>query len=427
MTDTKITPAKLHFEKAPCGRCGGCGMFGPKSVKGGACFQCGGSGKRLTRRGETARKRYDEMVTARLGRPVWELREGDVVWAHYSTWAGFTPVDSPKAWRTIARVEWTEQTDSYVITKNDDGTEERTPLAEGRIVFVTPEGKTERTVATAARRDYFDTWLFPVYDRDALVEIMREISRRYTGAWLDGEEPPAPAVRKPKAAPAAEERQEDAEPAPKPLAVNKFAGQCRKCGTRVEAEQGERERVEGRWAVQHKDGECPAAEEGREDAEEQPQREERPAQPNRFGGRCADCDVWVEEGKGERVMSLGRWITRHPKGQCPKTSTVKVTEEGLYRLPGDGPLGGGVFRVRRSERSGRLYAETLTPHAKEGGGARFVYDPAAVYVLEPAHRMSVEEAAEIGRKLHTCMQCGEHLTDPKSVARGIGPVCAKKV
>ena len=39
--------------------------------------------------------------------------------------------------------------------------------------------------------------------------------------------------------------------------------------------------------------------------------------------------------------------------------------------------------------------------------------------------MTAEEAADIGRQLKTCCVCGATLT--KSAAKGIGPVCAKKV
>jgi hypothetical protein len=437
-TTTEATPAStvIHFETSPCGRCGGCGMFGPKAVKGGVCFQCGGKGQLLTRRGRTARERYDALVNERLGRRVWELAEGDVVWSHYSTWAGFQPVDSAKRWRTVARVEWTE-TDPAVsrIVTHDDGTEERQPLATGRVVFVTPEGKEERSVGVSATRDHFDSWLFPVYDRAALVEIMTEVARRYTGAWLDGQEPPARPVRKPRApkpAPVAEERQEASSaasaPAPKPLAANVFAGDCRNCGGRVEAQQGERERVNGRWEVQHKPGECqerPAAqeaEEGAQEAEEAPAHAPvTPAVPtmvNRFPGKCARCGVRVMERAGERVRVDGEWITRHREGDCPADTTTKIIEVGMYARDGQ------VYRVKESER-GNLYAERFMPPAQEGYGATFEYDPAAVYALTPADRMTREAAEEIGRQVRACCVCGTRLT--RSASKGIGPVCAKKV
>lgn len=39
----------------------------------------------------------------------------------------------------------------------------------------------------------------------------------------------------------------------------------------------------------------------------------------------------------------------------------------------------------------------------------------------------LETVVAIGRDTHTCCACGAELTDPESVARGIGPYCAKKI
>ncbi|MGA5598333.1 DUF6011 domain-containing protein [Streptomyces cellulosae] len=465
MTDTTTPPVAINFETRPCGRCFGSGEFGPKSVEGGVCFGCRGAGDVNTRRGRLAFTRFEEAVTARMGRPAAELKPGDKVWASYTVIAdGWRPVEMPKAWRTVVAVKVGEpSTYTYKV-----GDEEHEAVTMTVTLTFRVKGK---EVPCHIGGDPADTtaFLVPVYDSETLGEVMTMIAKKYTGAWLEGEEPPArpkPRLRTTKEAAPKPEAEA------KPLPANLYPGDCRNCGGHVAAKEGERLRLDGAWRVQHKPGECqerPAAEEPQEAPQEAA---EEPSEPNRYGGRCAECngwvepqegrrvrreggwvtlhadgkcpeapaampnkfagrcdtcDTWVGEGKGERVQSLGVWITRHRPGQCPDDTTVHVTEEGLYRLPGDGPLGGGVFRVRTSERSGRLYAETFTPHTKEGGGARFVYDPAAVYSLRPEHRMTAEEAADIGRHLHTCMQCGEHLTDPKSVARGIGPVCAKKV
>lgn len=430
-----ITPVKIHFEQEPCGRCGGTGRHSFNLRDGHTCWGCSGEKVRLSRRGRAAFEAYEKAladsaatVAVRDIEPGMRIRSQ----AHGGLDGAARPWNYKAAWRTVATVEVTEYTGRGV----EDGKYVDVPCVRAAITF--EDGKTW----TSESSDHPAYWAKGAFHTIHTIrahavggpeaqatreEVRRAIAARRVGAWLEGEEPPAPPVRKPRK-PKTEEPKPA--PAPKPLPANLYPGDCRNCGTLVEAGKGERERVDGRWEVQHKDGECqerPAAEESRQPAQETPQREEHPAMPNKFGGRCADCDVWVEAGKGVRVNSLGRWITRHKSGECATDTTVKVTEEGLYRVPGDGILGEGVFRVRRSERSGRLYAETFTPHTKQGGGARFLYDPTAVYRLEPAHRMTADQAADIGRQLHTCMQCGEHLTDPRSVARGIGPVCAKKV
>jgi hypothetical protein len=85
----------------------------------------------------------------------------------------------------------------------------------------------------------------------------------------------------------------------------------------------------------------------------------------------------------------------------------------------------GVYRVKMSN-SGNLYANRFDPEAQSKSG-RFVYERGAIYNLSPSNRMTVDEARSIGVESGICCVCGIELTDPKSVERGIGPVCAKKV
>jgi hypothetical protein len=44
-----------------------------------------------------------------------------------------------------------------------------------------------------------------------------------------------------------------------------------------------------------------------------------------------------------------------------------------------------------------------------------------------AHVLTLEEAVAIGQAVGHCVMCGAQLTDPESIARGIGPVCATKL
>lgn len=45
-----------------------------------------------------------------------------------------------------------------------------------------------------------------------------------------------------------------------------------------------------------------------------------PVVPNRFGGKCADCGVWVDAGAGRRERVDGAWVVRHLAGACPEAS-----------------------------------------------------------------------------------------------------------
>ena len=434
MTDATV---KIHFEEEPCGRCGGTGSHSYNQRDGNVCWGCSGRKTRLSRRGRTASDAYEKALAESAATvAVRDLKPGMriLAQAHGGLDGQARPWNHAAAWRTVAEVTVTEFTGR--------GAEKRAivdvPCVLAKIKF--EDGKTWQAEssdhpaywARGAFHTIYTIRAFTLGGQEAQAareEVRRAIARRFTGAWLEGEEPPVPPVRKPSLRTTADVEAAPAPAsAPKELPANLYPGDCHKCGGHVAAKEGERLKLDGRWAVQHKEGQCqerPATEEPQQAPQPAQERPARPAMPNKFPGKCHGCGVRVEEGKGERLRVDGQWITRHRDGECVKDATVKVIEEGLYRIPGGDKLSDGVFRVRLSERSGRLYAEVFTPHAEEGGGARFVYDPAAVYRLEPAHRMTAEEAADIGRQLKTCCVCGATLT--KSAAKGIGPVCAKKV
>lgn len=92
-------------------------------------------------------------------------------------------------------------------------------------------------------------------------------------------------------------------------------------------------------------------------------------------------------------------------------------EAGIYRQ------GDTVFKVQRSQGSGRMYAKQLT--VTEGKGT-FTYTPGAVGRLTAADRMDLEAARQFGAVYGVCCQCGRTLTDEGSIEAGIGPVCAKR-
>ena len=94
---------------------------------------------------------------------------------------------------------------------------------------------------------------------------------------------------------------------------------------------------------------------------------------------------------------------------------------GMYRDADSGT----IFRVVKSRESGRLYAKRLT--VLNANSASFSYDGGAIYRIKPEWRMSLDEAKAWGRQYGICCVCAADLTDPKSVAAGIGPVCAKRV
>lgn len=103
------------------------------------------------------------------------------------------------------------------------------------------------------------------------------------------------------------------------------------------------------------------------------------------------------------------------------TKTVGELSVGMYRT-----ADGTMYRVHESRESGRLYAKRMVWELGESK-PRFDYDRGAVYRLTADDRLSVADARAWGVETGVCCVCGAFLTDAKSVARGIGPVCEGKV
>lgn len=101
-----------------------------------------------------------------------------------------------------------------------------------------------------------------------------------------------------------------------------------------------------------------------------------------------------------------------PRENEPARPTAKVTAEGVYFKDGE------VFKVKQSY-AGRFYASRLR-------GTTWDYDPKAVFDLTDDHLLTLEQAKEYGVRVGVCAMCGRTLTDPKSIAFGLGTHCIKK-
>jgi hypothetical protein len=101
-----------------------------------------------------------------------------------------------------------------------------------------------------------------------------------------------------------------------------------------------------------------------------------------------------------------------------KTSQLAI---GMYRTSD-----GTIYRVHESRDTGRRYAKRMD-YDLFSDKPRFVYAQGAIAKLSESDRMSLTEAKAWGVETGFCCVCGAFLTDEKSVANGIGPVCAKNV
>lgn len=92
----------------------------------------------------------------------------------------------------------------------------------------------------------------------------------------------------------------------------------------------------------------------------------------------------------------------------------RVSQTGIYRRSADGAM----FRVQLSDQ-GRHYAKLLLPSGGWG------YERGAIFTLKPSERLTLAEVEAWGISTGVCAICGRLLSTAESVARGIGPVCAK--
>lgn len=121
-------------------------------------------------------------------------------------------------------------------------------------------------------------------------------------------------------------------------------------------------------------------------------------------------------------------LLRSPRAIVPLADGNPAVEPGIYQTPD-----GSLFKVQKSKGSENLYAKKLT----RIGGQRltepgeivhweFQYAPGAIRVLRAEQKLTLDEAKQFGIKYGVCCVCGAFLKDAKSVANGIGPVCAKR-
>lgn len=128
-------------------------------------------------------------------------------------------------------------------------------------------------------------------------------------------------------------------------------------------------------------------------------------------------------GQFDRLGSLSLKQILAVENNISRESTPKsdnpVTEIGMYEK--DGVL----YRVKLSG-TGNLYAMRFIPEGATKSD-RYEYAKGVIRTLSATDRMTVERCAELGVAYSVCVICGADLSDPKSVQRGMGPTCAKKV
>ena len=141
-----------------------------------------------------------------------------------------------------------------------------------------------------------------------------------------------------------------------------------------------------------------------------------------------EADMAGESGRSfspNQLAAIERWMERAAAPASPTRPVAapqQPVEPGMYQTPD-----GSIFKVQLAVHgSGRPYARRLVVDEDSKTG-EFVYETGAIHRLRPEHRMSLEAAKAFGALYGMCCVCGATLTDSRSIAAGIGPVCSGRL
>jgi Family of unknown function (DUF6011) len=145
------------------------------------------------------------------------------------------------------------------------------------------------------------------------------------------------------------------------------------------------------------------------------------------------CDVDKSFGMNEarsvitQLLDAPRTTGASVPAGSGDTSRVPTARVGVYRL------NGRLYVVRKAKTSDRIYALELVSAPdrvmEDGSVAKLEleYRKGMIFELRDEHRLPAIEVEQVSRQYGRCIQCGLKLKAAKSVQRGIGPVCWKKV
>jgi len=163
--------------------------------------------------------------------------------------------------------------------------------------------------------------------------------------------------------------------------------------------------------------------------------------PSKFVSIREDSDVIdallrVPQGPSTRPTSTPTGVPgqdgtpplARPAGPTPIAAPGKA-EPGIYTTPN-----GDIVKVQMNRAKTNTYAlrwveiagERLVDATEEHVRGEWDYAPGLVFGMDPAWRMTVEQAKAFILRYGQCARCGRKLKAAKSVEAGIGPVCIKE-
>lgn len=167
------------------------------------------------------------------------------------------------------------------------------------------------------------------------------------------------------------------------------------------------------------------------------------ARTNRYPGQCVQCGSEVAANAGLLFKQGGRWATQHKDGECVERSAAPAAVEGAsgldlsslpsgrYAVPGgDTRLKLKIDNVDKGKWEGWVFVKDAAEYGqqkrygKQAPGKRYsgdVQEALQAILADPK-----AAAAAYGHLTSTCGVCNAPLENEESVERGIGPICAQK-
>lgn len=135
----------------------------------------------------------------------------------------------------------------------------------------------------------------------------------------------------------------------------------------------------------------------------------------------AEVERGITKGRASDIIGVLKTFPFVPRQGAVTTaaSSNEAAAEGVYELDGEFY----AVRTSRNDNTRRYaYRAVITDSS-----VNFEYAKGAVYRLADARVLTVEEVEALSLQFSRCFLCGIKLTAKTSKARGVGPVCAKKI
>jgi hypothetical protein len=142
--------------------------------------------------------------------------------------------------------------------------------------------------------------------------------------------------------------------------------------------------------------------------------------PQHFENHLSTHDMTMAQAS--RVID---YLKAQPMKPSAPVAPAQLTA-GVYRASTTGEgLPGDLYKVYPARGHGGMLAKLIIVDGMLNR-ITFEYAGAARRFVDPAGKLTLDEAKAFGASTGYCCNCGAELTDPESIAAGIGPVCATK-